>query len=151
MNLFSLKTITIAILAIVPLSLNFSLVVRAEPPINSGNIAQKIVQNPFQSSSEEESTDDSDPQMSATRQRCFEYLKTGWELEESGNKDEALEHYKKAIDVEPDNGWAWLFAGHLLGDTDCVEKALDLFKQQDDAKGQKLALEVLQEINARSD
>jgi hypothetical protein len=139
MNLFSLKTITIATLAIVSLSPNFSPVVRAEPSTNSGNIAQKIARNPLAPGT----------QPRPNNPVCLEYVRKGLQAEEAGNENQSLEYYIQALRVDERCGHAYLFAAEHIAKFDkptAIEfgtAAAACFAEEEDQEGLEAALELL--------
>jgi hypothetical protein len=142
MNLLStLKKITIVALAI-PLSLNFSLIVRAEPPTNSGNIALKIARNPL-------APDTQLPRNNSNNAACLQYVRTGLQAEEAGNESKSLEYYIQALRVDERCGYAYLFAAEHIAKFDkptAIEfgtAAAACFAEEEDREGLEAALELL--------
>jgi hypothetical protein len=142
MNLFSLKTITIATLASVSLSPNFSPVVRAEPPTNSGNVAQKIARNPLAPNTQT-------PRNNSNTSVCLEYVRKGLQAEEAGNESQSLEYYIQALRVYERCGYAYLFAAEHIAKFDkptAIEfgtAAAACFAEEEDREGLEAALELL--------
>jgi hypothetical protein len=152
-SIAKLFQIALTTLTIVPLTLSLNLnPVRAELTPNSLDLIQsktvKVDRNSLQLALVEESTaENSDTETSAAREKSMAYVQSGYEAEEAGNKELALSSYDTAVKIDPSNGYAFLLAGRLLGDTDCIKIALELFKAQGDRTGYKLAYELLQAAN----
>jgi hypothetical protein len=145
MNLLStLKKITITALAI-PLSLNFSPVVRAEPPTNSGNIAQKIARNPLAPNTQT-------PRNNSNTSVCLEYVRKGLQAEEAGDESQSLKYYIQAVQVNEKCGYGYLFAaGHIakFDQPTAIEfgtAAAACFAEEEDQEGLEAALELLKSL-----
>jgi hypothetical protein len=140
MNLLStLKKITIATLAIIPFSLSFSPIVRAEPPINSGNTAQKIARNPLAPSTQ--------PQRNNSV--CMKYVRQGLQAEEAGDESESLEYYIQAVQVDERCAYAYLLAAEKIAKFDKPTAiqfgtaAAACFAEEEDREGLEATLELL--------
>jgi hypothetical protein len=92
--------------------------------------------------------DNPDTDTTAAREKSMAHIKSGYEAEEAGNKEQALYSYYTAMTIDPTNGYAFLFAGHLIGNNptgiQCLRVAAQLFEQQQDNQGYKVAVELLQ-------
>ena len=116
------------------------------------NVTTSISRNPLRRTPVEVSSlDNPDTDATAARERSMAYVKSGYEAEEAGNKELALRRYHAAMTVDPTNGYAFLFAGHLLGNDplgiECLRVAAQLFEQQQDRQGYDVAVELLQSAN----
>jgi hypothetical protein len=146
MNLLSaLKKTAIATLAIIPLSLSFSPVVRAEPPTNKGNVAQKIARNPLAPSTQTRRNN-------SNTSVCLEYVRKGLQAEEAGNESQSLEYYIQAVQVNEKCGYGYLFAAKLIAEFD-KSTAIEFgtagavcFAEEEDQEGLEAALELLKSL-----
>lgn len=152
-NISKLFQIAVSTLAIVPLILTFNLSpARAQSTPNAiddiTNLTTKIARNPLQPAPTEESDDENpEDETSTAREKSMEYVKSGYESEEAGNKELALANYLTAAKVDRSNGYAFLLAGRLTDDNELIEMAAQLFKAQRDREGYKLARQLLQAAN----
>jgi hypothetical protein len=137
--------------AIAPLTLQIN-PVRAES-VNTitdiSTITTTIARNSLNSSPPEESTDDnSNTEAGTARDRSMEYVNSGFEAEQAGNYQLALENYHTAMQIDLTNGKAFLMAGRLLRDTEigkeCLKVALELFASENDDLGYQMASELLE-------
>lgn len=141
--------VALTTLAIVPLSLT---AVRAESPTSSlgdiTNITEKIARNPLAPATQD-STDD---RFGAARERSMEYIKQGIEAQAAGNIELALKSYSKAIQVDENNPYAYLFAGQLIGQVDketginCGKAAVKLSVDQRDRECYEMAIALLKSL-----
>jgi hypothetical protein len=116
------------------------------------NITTSIARNPLRPTPVEVAPlDNPDTDTTAAREKSMAYIESGYEAEEAGNKEQALRKYHAAMKTDPTNGYAFLFAGHLLGNDpigiQCLRVAVQLFEQQQDSDGYKVAVGLLQSTN----
>ena len=116
------------------------------------NVTTSIARNPLQPTPVEVSPiDNTDTDTTAAREKSMAYVKNGYEAEEAGNKELALRQYYAAMKTDLTNGYAFLFAGHLLGNDpigiECLRVAAQLFEQQQDSEGYKVAVGLLHSAN----
>lgn len=143
--------ITLATLAIFPLALAFNLTsARAEASGSIGEIkevSERIAnRNPLRPAPGESPADN------AARGKSMEYVKSGYEAQQAGNEELAIANYYTALKIDPTNGYAFLFVGGMLGNTeegnDCIKAAIELFKAEGDRDGYLLAVGLLKEFRA---
>jgi hypothetical protein len=113
----------------------------------------KIARNLFTPTLIDKSLEDNtDTETSAARDRSMELLKSGYEFEKAENEELALVSYYTAMKVDPTNGYSYLMAGRMLGNTetgiDCLKAAIELFKAQHNLDGYQLATELLATFSA---
>jgi len=116
------------------------------------SLPSAIARNPLQPTPVEVSPiDNPDTDTTAAREKSMAYVKNGYEAEEAGNKELALRQYYAAMKTDLTNGYAFLFAGHLLSNDpiglECLRVAAQLFEQQQDSQGYKVAVGLLQSAN----
>jgi hypothetical protein len=147
---------TITTLAIIPLSLTLNLAaVRAESPTSSiddiTDISEQIARNPL-APTPQSLENDTEEEVSAEREESMGYVTKGIEAQQAGNDELALRNYYIAMKIDDTNGYAFLFAGQLVGKTDresaiiCAKAAAVLFKTQGDSDGYKMAIELLKSL-----
>ena len=145
-------------LAIVPLSLALNLSpARAEAPDAIGDITNLTGQiaasrNPLQPDRVNKSiVDNSASEAASARDRSMEYVKKGFEAEEAKNPELAMQNYITAAEIDETNGYAFLLLGRLVGNNKdgiaLVQKALELFRAENDNQGLELATKLLQSAN----
>jgi hypothetical protein len=153
-KLFQLALTT---LAICPISFTLDLhAAAAESPDPIGelhDLTEKIARNPLSPAPSAQSPEDNaDAETGSARDRSMAYVKSGYEAQDAGNEELALANYYTAMKVDPTNGYAFLLAGRMLGNTeagiDCLKAAAQLFVEQNDRPGYELASELLQASNA---
>jgi hypothetical protein len=144
-------------LAIIPLSLSLNLAaVRAESPTSSSgditDITEQIARNPLAPATPLSLQNATEKEVSAEREESMAYVSKGLENQQAGNDDLALGNYYTAVEIDNTNGYAFLFAGQLIGKTDqetgieCAKTAAALFEAQDDSEGYELAIELLKSL-----
>ena len=116
------------------------------------NVTTTIARNPLRPTPVEvASVDNPDTDTTAVREKSMAYVESGYAAEEAGNKELALRKYYAAMKADLTNGYAFLFAGHLLGNDpigiECLRVAAQLFEQQQDSQGYKVAVRLLQSAN----
>jgi hypothetical protein len=144
-------------LAIIPLSLTLNLAaVRAESPISSigdiTDITKQIARNPLAPATPQSLENGTEEEVSAEREESMGYVNKGIEAQQAGNDELALRNYYIAIKTDNTNGYAFLFAGFIVGKTDretgieCAKIAAGLFEAQEDSEGYKMAIELLNSL-----
>jgi tetratricopeptide (TPR) repeat protein len=82
----------------------------------------------------------------------MEYVKSGYEAQQTGNEELAIANYYTALKIDPTNGYAFLLVGGMLGNTEegneCVRAAIMLFRAEGDRDGYLLAVGLLKEFRA---
>ena len=150
-----LSKIAVPTLVIVTFVLNFS-PVHAESLNEIGditNLTEKIARNPLQPAPIAETrTNPNDTKTSSVREQSMEYVKSGYEAEQAGNVELALRSYYKAMQIDLTNGYSFLMAGNLLRETkigtECLQVAIELFKDQKDTEGYEIAQGLLKTTNS---
>jgi hypothetical protein len=96
-------------------------------------------------------TDNPDTDATAVREKSMAHVESGYKSEQAGNQEQALYSYYTAMTIDPTNGYAFLLAGRLIGNNQtgiqCLRVAAQLFEQQQDNQGYKIAVELLQSDN----
>jgi hypothetical protein len=156
-SISKLAKIAVYTLAIVPFfALDLSSV-HAEAPDAIGDITtltEKIAnRNPLQPAPVEGSIpSNSDSEASSVRDRSMDYIKKGFEAEEAGNAELAMQNYITAAKIDPTNGYGFLLLGRLVGNNAdgimLVNKAAELFQAENDSEGLELATKLLKSANA---
>jgi hypothetical protein len=156
-HITKLFQITLTTLAIFPLALTLNLSpVRAEAPDTIGditNITEKIARNPLTPATRQSPQGSTDTEVSAEREQSMEYVQQGIEAQKSGNEPLAIANYYTAIKTDITNGYGFLFAGQLIGETDpenginCAKAAAALFADQQDREGYELAIYLLRSLH----
>jgi hypothetical protein len=116
------------------------------------NVTTSSALNPLRRTPVEVSPlDNADTDTTAAREKSMAYVKSGYEAEQAGDKELALRQYYAAMKTDLTNGYAFLFTGHLLGNDpigiECLRVAAQLFEQQQDSEGYKVAVGLLQSAN----
>lgn len=150
--------IALSTLAIVPLSLALNLSpANAEAPDAIGDITdlnrQIANRNALQPAAISESlADNSNSEASSVRDRSLEYVKQGYEAEEAGNTELAVQNYITAAEIDETNGYAFLLLGRLAGNNTegiaLVQKAAKLFQAENDSRGIELSMMLLKSASA---
>jgi hypothetical protein len=95
--------------------------------------------------------DNPDTDTTAAREKSMAYIESGYKAEQAGEKEQALRQYYAAMKTDLTNGYAFLFAGHLLSNDpigiECLRVAVRLFEQQQDSEGYKVAVGLLRSAN----
>jgi tetratricopeptide (TPR) repeat protein len=80
--------------------------------------------------------------------RSLRYTELGFSAQKKGKKEQALGYYVKAVETDPDNAYAFMLAGTLLGGTKegivCMKAAATIFRQKGDREGYDLAVNWLE-------
>jgi cytochrome c-type biogenesis protein CcmH/NrfG len=81
--------------------------------------------------------------LAANSQRSMEYVQLGVQAHKSGDDAQAALYYYEALKLDKTNAYAYMGAAMLAGATKdgviCMKAAAMLFRDQDNAKGYKLA------------
>jgi tetratricopeptide (TPR) repeat protein len=82
-------------------------------------------------------------------EQSMKYTRMGWEAQKNGETTTALKYYTQAVELDPNNGYAFMAAGSLLGQTKegilCMKAAAMLFKQQGNQEGYTASVNLLGE------
>lgn len=90
-----------------------------------------------------------DRRVASDSEQSMKYTRMGWEAQKNGDKTTALKYYTQAVELDPQNGYAFMAAGSLLGQTKegilCLKAAAMLFKQQGNQEGYTVSVNLLGE------
>ncbi len=112
--------------------------------VNSLTI-QNIERVPDDAPIDEPSTPRSTP---SVNKRSLRYTELGFSAQKKGKKEQALGYYVKAVETDPNNAYAFMLAGTLLGGTKegiiCMKAAATIFREKGDREGYDLAVNWLE-------
>jgi tetratricopeptide (TPR) repeat protein len=90
-----------------------------------------------------------DRRVANNSEQSMKYTRMGWEAQKNGETTTALKYYTEAVELDPTNGYAFMAAGSLLGQTKegilCLKAAAMLFKQQGNQEGYTVSVNLLGE------
>jgi tetratricopeptide (TPR) repeat protein len=139
------KTTLIAGLTLAAILLGTAHNTRAElsPSLKSSKI------NPTESTSTNNNRPSEDRRAANDSEQSMKYTRMGWEAQKNGETTTALKYYTQAVELDPNNGYAFMAAGSLLGQTKegilCMKAAAMLFKQQGNQEGYTASINLLGE------
>jgi tetratricopeptide (TPR) repeat protein len=105
--------------------------------------------NPVESNRTNNKRPSEDRRVANDSEQSMKYTRMGWESQKNGETTTALKYYTQAVELDPNNGYAFMAAGSLLGQTKegilCMKAAAMLFKQQGNQEGYTASVNLLGE------